>query len=106
MANNEECVESWDLNIARRDNGYTLAGTDLDIVLEDNDNDSLDSHEQLLHEVMNYFAFQDLNMIRKELLLVELKIKSRCKMKKGDKVEMVGTIQLNLQPVNGQLLIL
>jgi len=47
----------WSVTITRIDNGYTLCGTDKCAVIEDDDEDELRSHEELLWEIMEYFNF-------------------------------------------------
>ena len=47
----------WSLTITRIDNGYTLIGHDINCVVEDDDEDELISHEQLLWYIMEYFNF-------------------------------------------------
>ena len=54
---------TWKLTITREQNGYTLAGNfDADgkpfkFIIQDDEEDELKSHEELLWETMNYFAF-------------------------------------------------
>jgi len=48
----------WSVTITRIDNGYTLCGTDTCAVIEDDDNDELKSHEELLWRIIEYFNFQ------------------------------------------------
>jgi hypothetical protein len=55
-------AEEWGLKITRESNGYVLKGrsvegTPITFVIEDDDRDELKSHEDLLWEIMNYFAF-------------------------------------------------
>lgn len=54
----------WKLTIERVDNGYILTGrfgeglvTSV-LTITDRESDPLESHEQLLWEVMDYFAFR------------------------------------------------
>ncbi len=47
----------WILTIEAVQNGYHLKGTDLDIVIEKNEEDPLKGDEVLLLEVMEYFNF-------------------------------------------------
>ncbi len=47
----------WALTIEAVQNGYHLKGTDLDIVIEKNEEDPLKGDEVLLFEVMEYFNF-------------------------------------------------
>ena len=55
----EERREPWSLVITRVDNGYLLEGSDGScIVIEEDPEDGLHEHEQLLFEVRDYFNFQ------------------------------------------------
>lgn len=47
----------WSVTITRIGNGYTLRGTDINDVIEDNENDELKSHEELLWAIMKHFNF-------------------------------------------------
>ena len=59
MSNEEEKREPWSLVITRVDNGYLLEGSDgACIVIEEDPDDELREHEQLLFEVRDYFNFQ------------------------------------------------
>jgi len=61
--NREEDLD-WSLTITRADNGYLLKGKSdnmgapMTFVIEDDEQDELKSHEELLWEVMEYFSFQ------------------------------------------------
>lgn len=47
----------WSVTITRIDNGYVLQGNNIDYAIEDNDQDELRSHADLLWKIMEYFNF-------------------------------------------------
>ena len=55
----DEKIEDWKLEIIKGNNGYVLTSSPehLIMVIEDDEEDELQSHEDLLWEIMNYFNF-------------------------------------------------
>lgn len=59
MNKEQEKHEEWSLKIIRAENGYVLEDSEgTRIVIEEDDNDELYEHVQLLFEVQEYFNFQ------------------------------------------------
>lgn len=55
-------MEEWKLTIIRGSNGYIIEGTNGEdssykLVIQEDDKDELKAHEELLWEIMEYFAF-------------------------------------------------
>ena len=64
---NKSMIEDWKLNITRTDNGYLLEFIDTNDdgepiskkhVIQDNEQNELKSHRELLWEVVEFFNFQ------------------------------------------------
>ena len=72
--------EEWSMKIIRTNNGYIVStpseSQDMEsqeFVLEDNDADALRSHQDLLYEVMDYFAFSGSKYDKERLKVVREK---------------------------------
>lgn len=65
-------TEPFELKITKKDNGYSLMGTEIDMVFQENESDPLVAELEMLYAVVEYFGFygskHDKERIRIEII--------------------------------------